>query len=273
MHVTVTGAHGFIGRAVVNELHRRGYEYTLRDIALSATHDVRNPDLSLNGDAVIHLAGILGTHELFDRVDDAIDINVRGAANVVRICERRRMKYVGISMMDVWNNVYQATKLAGERIALAWNQHKGLPVSIVRAYNGYGPYQKVRGVQKIAPTFATKAWNNESIPIWGDGSNTTDLVHVDDIARMLVDATSFGDGEVFDAGTGVPISVKDVAEFVVEHTGSKAGVEYLPMRRGEHYLDEPLVAKGQGWELLDWKPEFDWDRFAETIDWYKTPRP
>jgi UDP-glucose 4-epimerase len=141
-------------------------------------------------------------------------------------------------------------------------------VSHVVAYNAFGPHQKIHGVQKIVPSFATRAWRNEPLPIWGDGDQLMDLVYVDDVARMLVDATRFHNGEVFAAGTGQGVSVNDFAQKILEMTGSTGGVKHLPMRLGEPPHVQ-IVADKAGWDLLDWHPEFRDKDMAQTVAWYK----
>lgn len=276
MRVLVTGADGFIGRATIHRLHEQRMDY--RAIDLSYGQDVRYlswESVLRDVDAVIHLAGILGTHELFDQIDDAIRTNVTATARLLEAIAQsdRTITYVGITMLDVWDNIYQATRVAAERIARAFWRHRDVPVVMVRAYNGYGPYQHVVGPQKIIPTFATCAWRGRPIPIWGDGSATVDLVHVDDIARLLVDATGLKEGTL-DAGTGVAVTVSEVADHVLAWTGSTAGVEHLPMRDGEHPVEFPLAAVGLGWDLIpeDHRPSFSWDRVRETVEWYREPR-
>lgn len=240
----------------------------------SAGIDILGPKLyyALNGcDAVIHLAGCLGTQELFSTPEEAIDVNVKGTCRVLQACAELGMQYVGITMPEVWDNVYQVTKKAARGLATAWHRHCGVPVSHVRAFNVFGPGQKVRPIQKIIPTFADRAWREEPIPIWGDGKQTVDLVYVDDVARLLVEALDYGDDEVFDAGTGMEMTVNQVAERVIAITGSTAGLKYLPMRKGEHKTK--TVAEGQGWDKLGWKPEFSEEDLVETVKWYKKPRP
>jgi UDP-glucose 4-epimerase len=102
--------------------------------------------------------------------------------------------------------------------------------------------------------------------VWGDGTQTVDLVHVDEVAKMLVDAIDFGNDEVFDAGTGEALTVKFVAEFVASLTESQAGIEYFPMRRGE--TPTHIVAEGEGWDLLGWKPKLRMRDLAATVKAY-----
>ncbi|MBB6174596.1 UDP-glucose 4-epimerase [Nocardiopsis mwathae] len=268
MRVAVTGGEGFIGRYTVDHLRGRGHEAFAVDRSSGA--DILGEELTtaLKGvDGVVHLAGILGTEELFDQVDEAIDINVKGTYRVLEECRINDARFVGITMPQVWKNVYQATKQCAQELSYAWRQNFGVPVSHVRAFNAFGPGQKHYGVQKIVPTFAVCAWNGRPIPVWGDGAQTVDLVYSADLGRMLADALDFGDCEVFDGGTGRAMTVREVAEMVLEITGSTAGIEYLPMRKGETKTD--IVAGGEGWDRIGWRPEFRADDLERTVVFYR----
>ena len=270
--IAITGGSGFIGTAVVEYIKEKGDEAQIIDRVHGQDILSENFVDYLDGcDAVIHLAGKLGTDELFDDPYNAIDVNIKGALRVLQACELLNIGFVGITMPNVWYNVYQATKQAAKLLATAWHIHRGVPVSHVKAYNAFGPWQHVRPVQKIVPTFATRAWRNQPIPIWGDGTQCVDLIYSKDIARMLVDALQFGDDRTFDAGTGVRQTVNEVANMVLDITGSEAGIEYLPMRRGEHAVD--ICAGGEGWDALGWKPEFNYSDFEQTVLWYREDRP
>ncbi|TDB90163.1 NAD(P)-dependent oxidoreductase [Actinomadura sp. KC216] len=269
MRYAVTGGDGFIGRYAIQHLRDLGHEAFSIDRAsgIDIMEDKLEPALR-GTEGVIHLAGILGTEELFDSVEAAIDVNIKGTYRILEACRNNGTRFVGITMPQVWSNVYQATKRCGQELSYAWNTNFGVPVSHVRAFNAFGPGQKHYGVQKIIPTFAVRAWSGQPIPIWGDGNQTLDLVHSADLGRMLVDALAFGDREVFDGGTGLALTVNEVAERVLAVTGSKAGVEYLPMRKGETATTD-LVAKGEGWDLLGWHPEFREDELERTIVHYR----
>lgn len=273
MRLLVTGGNGWIGRAVTAEALRRGHDVEVFDRATGG--DVRDDgwldDHVAGCETVIHLAGVLGTHELLDTPHLAVDVNVAGTLNVLEACRRHRAGYVGITMPAVNPSLYAATKQCARAMADAYHHAHGVAVSHVVAYNAFGAGQAwgEGHPQKIVPTFATRAWRGLPVPVWGDGDLLVDLVHVDDVARMLVDAVCFGGCEVFDAGTGKPRLVREVAAMVHAVAGD-TGIEWLPPRPGERrQATDGDFAHGAGWDLLGWRPAFDVDVFAATVDSYR----
>lgn len=269
MRIAITGGSGFIGSHVIRLANEQGHEAWTFD--RSDGHDIMGSLDGLGGaDCVIHLAGVLGTHELFDRVQEAIDINITGSYRVMRWCLNNDASYVGITMPDAFPSIYTATKIATQRVATALHHSRGLRVSHVRAFNAYGPWQKYGGghPQKIIPTFARKAWDDFPIPVWGDGTQTVDLIHARDIAKVIMVATGLHKNQTIDAGTGLGISVNEVANWIIQHTGSRAGISYQKMRDGEDPTQ--IVATGENWWALgEWRPKMDWELLRETVDWYK----
>lgn len=270
LKVAITGGAGFIGHYAQRYAEDRNHEVLIFD-----RHDGNDVRDSLDvfdrfkPDRIIHLAGVLGTAELFNFPNVAVDINVKGTLNILQWCEYNNAGYVGITMPPVFPSVYTATKVCADRLASAWHHSRGVPVSKVRAFNAYGAGQKhgPNHPQKILPTFATEAWNNRPIPIWGDGTQTVDLVHASDLGLMLVDAMYFGNDETFDGGTGVAVTVNELAEFVINRTKSSGGIKYLPMRDGE--IPTKIVASGEGWDKLGWAPSFNWEKISDAVDWYR----
>ena len=274
MDIAVTGGAGFIGQAVIKRALDIGHDAWAFDHSYGMTiMDRDDLDEGLDrADVVIHLAGVLGTAELLELPYHAVDVNIKGTLNVLEWCKDNGAAYVGITMPDSsWANVYQATKLCAMRLATAWHRNFGVSVSHVRAYNVYGPGQKhgPGHPQKFLPTFATKAWAGEKLPVFGSGLQTVDPIWVGDVARMLVDAAGFGDDEIFDAGTGTDMTVRSFARLVNRLTGNDLdNIEFLPMRPGEE-PETAIRAKGEGWDKLGWQPEFSPAHLEEAVRWYR----
>ena len=272
MNVLVTGGGGWIGRHVVAQLQAEGHDAAVLDRGYG--HDVLHAEdvdgMVAGRDAVIHLAGVLGTHELFDTPDQAVQVNVQGTLNVVEACTRFGARYVGISMPDVNPSLYAATKQCAQRIAEAYHHAYGLPVAHVVAYNAYGPGQAFGPghPQKIVPTFAVAGWRGDPIPVWGDGNLLVDLVHVEDVARVIVGAMRFGDGDVLHAGTGWGVTVNVVAEKVREWTGGRSEIVHLEPRKGERPVATARDV-APTWSPLGWVPGFSWRRVQATVDSYQ----
>jgi UDP-glucose 4-epimerase len=269
--IAVTGGGGFLGAATVEYARKQGYDAWSFDRA-NGDDVLGNLDRLTGADHIIHLAGMLGTAELFDTAEQAVEANVIGTLRILQWCREHHAGYTGITMPDSnWANVYQATKLCSMRLASAWHRSYGVMVSHVRAFNAFGPGQKHGPThpQKIIPAFATYAWAEKPIPVWGSGLQTVDLVYSGDVARMLVEACEFGDDDIFDAGTGVATTVMQVASMVNRICGRPLdSVEHLAMRKGET-PESDIVAKGEGWELLDWRPTLNLEELRETVEWYR----
>ena len=270
MKITITGGKGFIGQATARVAKEQGHDVSFFD--RSDGNDILDDLDALEGsEAVIHLAGVLGTHELFDDIQTAIDVNITGSYRIMRWCLDHDANYVGILMPDVFPSIYTATKVASHRVAKALSHSRGLKASHVRAFNVFGPGQAFGPghPQKIIPTFAVNAWRGEPIPIWGDGRQGVDLIYSEQVGRILVEATRFSNGEVFDAGTGVSFDVRMVAGMVRGITETTSPIDYLPMRDGE--TPTRIVAEGEGWNLLPREavPHFDVQDLIDTVMWYR----
>lgn len=270
MKVAITGGKGFIGQPTADVAEEQGHDVIFFDRA-DGNDIMGDLDGLEDAKAVIHLAGVLGTHELFDGVQKAIDTNITGSYRIMQWCLDHDAQYVGILMPDVFPSIYTATKVASHRLATALHHSRGLKVSHVRAFNAFGPGQAVGPghPQKIVPTFAVAAWKGEPLPVWGDGDQCVDLIYVDDVAQILVAALDFTNGEVFDAGTGIALKVTMVANMITAMASSDSKIQYLPMRDGE--IPTKIHATGEGWELLDpaIHPKLRWSDLQRTVDWYK----
>ncbi len=250
MRVLVTGGNGFIGSYTMRRLRALGCDPVAFDRYGPSKEDGREfphfggdvrdraavYDAVYASDAVIHLAGVLGTQETIIQPESAIETNIFGSMNVFQACATHGKRCVYIAVGNHWmNNPYSITKTTAERFALMMNRERGTKIAIVRGLNAYGPGQKHAPVRKIIPNMIRPALLNEAITIYGDGSQIMDMIYVEDLARILCNALIVDHGvydRAFEAGTGRQTSVLEIAEEVIRQVGF-GSVKHVPMRPGE----------------------------------------
>ena len=250
MRALVTGGCGFIGRSIVKELVKKHYDVKVFDIELDdelikelpevefEKKDILNDDLNLEGiDVVYHFAGLLGTSELFSRIIEAEKINVVGSLRLLESMRKHNVdKIIFASKPNVWkNNVYTITKENFEKyLHMYYEIYKIKPV-ILCPFNVYGLNEKIEQYRKAVPYFIISAIKGEDIEIFGDGSQTMDLIYVGDVAKFAVicGENPAAIEHKIELGSGVETSVKVLAETIIKLVGSKSKIKHLDMRKGE----------------------------------------
>lgn len=165
------------------------------------------------------------------------------------------------------NSPYSASKASADLLVRSFVQTYGFPAIITRCCNNYGPYQHI---EKLIPNCIIKALNNEPIPIYGDGSNIREWIHVMDhctaIARVLFHGQP---GEIYNIGSGEEVSNIEMAEIVLENLGRPSDAILMVADRPGHDWRYALnSSKIQ--DKLDWKCRYSLnDGIKETICWYQ----
>lgn len=252
MKTLVTGGAGFIGGHVCAELTHRGHEPIILDHYDRGDYlypvilgDVRDPvsvtEAMAHVDGWIHLAAVLGTQETINNPRPAAESNLMGGLNMLEAAAQYDLPGVYIGVGNHWmNNTYSITKTMIERFVDMFNRNRGTHVNIVRAMNAYGEGQEATApwgsskVRKITPSFICRALSGLPIEVYGGGTQTSDMVHVGDVARALVLALEH---DVLDCavevGPAQHTTVREFAQMVIKACGSDSEIIDLPMRRGE----------------------------------------
>jgi len=305
-HLLVAGGAGFIGSNFVRLLRRtrpeleitvldkltyagnpanlaefegaRGFTFVKGDICDQQLVE----SVAADADAIVNFAA--ETHVDRSLMDPLafIDTDVRGAAVLCGAARKHgHQAFLLVSTDEVYGEVrsgrsteddmlkprspYAASKAGGEHIARAFAESFGLPLLITRASNNYGPYQYP---EKLVSVLVTNAIDDMPLPLYNDGSAVRDYVHVEDHCRaidlVLHEAPL---GGVYNVGTGVETSGRQVAEAVLELMRKpKSLIQYVADRPGHDYryaLDISRITD------LGWEPRI---RFAEglerTVRWY-----
>lgn len=281
MNALVTGASGFIGRNLIPELLSTGYKVVGLDrrVANKETTCLQRDIVTCNFDkllknidVVFHLAGLLGTSELFEKTIEAEKVNVLGTLNLLESMRKNDVrKIVFTSKPNIWKyNVYTVTKENCERYLEMYRSIYGLDVVITRPFNVYGPFQYLSDYRKAIPHFIVASLRNEPLEVFGEGSQTMDPIHVNDVAIALRLCAEKLPIEIVEIGSSEPIEVNDLANRIIELTGSKSKIIYKPMRKGEPLEGSPLCANGNMEGLLGFKPRTELENgLRTTIAWYR----
>jgi UDP-glucose 4-epimerase len=311
--VLVTGGAGTIGGAVVRQLLRDGD----REVRVSDQRDapawmgysceVHTGDLLQPGEAraatqgcthVIHLAAIVGGIANFHKLPHTLlEVN-NGLYNAVfrAALEERvdRLVYVSSSMVferatefptteehlrdcPAPRSAYGFSKLAGEKYCLALHDEHGLPYTICRPFNAYGPGEMPDdepGIAHMVPDVIRKVLaGTRPLPIFGSGEQTRTLTHVDDIAHGIVSAMTHpaGENEDFNISASEERTVAEIARIIWEACGEDPA-EFELQHRPSFEVDVqrrwPSVDKAE--RLLGWKARIDLrEGIAGTVQWLR----
>jgi dTDP-glucose 4,6-dehydratase len=163
------------------------------------------------------------------------------------------------------NSPYSAAKAAAEMLVRAYNVTYGLNVSSTRCSNNYGPYQFP---EKLIPLFVTNLIDGKNVPLYGDGLNVRDWLHVDDHCRGIALVISKGQpGESYNIGGGLELSNKEITTKVLEAMGADwSKVTPVEDRKGH---DRRYSVDDSKLRALGYEPQHKFvDGLAETVAWY-----
>jgi dTDP-glucose 4,6-dehydratase len=166
---------------------------------------------------------------------------------------------------------YSASKAAADAFVQAWGITFGLPTVVTRCSNNYGPYQFP---EKLIPLFVTNALDGHPLPLYGDGLNVRDWIHVEDHCRALwhVLGLATPPGEVFNVSAHNEVPNRTVTDAILRLTGRSPDlVRYVTDRPGH---DRRYALDSAKLRATGWQPTRDFAQgLADTVDWYRAQRP
>jgi len=168
------------------------------------------------------------------------------------------------------NSPYAASKASSDLMARAYFRTHDLPVTITRCSNNYGPYQFP---EKLIPRFVTNLTDGKTVPLYGEGTNVRDWLHVDDHCRAIhLVLTGGRPGETYNIGGGTELTNKELTGLLLEATGAGWDrVERVPDRLGHDLRYSVDISKIRA--ELGYEPQVGFEQgLAETVDWYRTHR-
>ncbi|MDE0820062.1 MAG: NAD-dependent epimerase/dehydratase family protein [Opitutales bacterium] len=268
MRVLITGGSGFIGSHLAEHFQGQAEVRVLDNLRTGFRSNLEGLDVEFiagsvcdrnlvreavqDVDHVFHLAALVSVPESMDKPSECVDINVNGLLNVLeesvaagvrKLCFASSAAIYGDNptvpkletMLPEPKSPYAITKLDGEYYCGMFQAEGRLETACLRFFNVFGSRQDPNGPYAAAvPIFFQKALSGEPITIFGDGGATRDFIFVKDIVAALIFlAENESVTGVFNAGYGRQTSVKELAESILELTGSSSEIVYAPERVGD----------------------------------------
>lgn len=309
MRVLVTGGAGFIGSQftkmalngelgaidfvrVIDKFTYSGLRSNLESFQKSRNFelfvgDISNPDDVRNScegiDAVINFAAESHVDRSISDAAEFIRTNVDGVRVLLERCRALDIRLVQVSTDEVYgsitkgswtetfplepNSPYSASKAAGDLLARSFNKTFGTDVVITRCSNNYGSNQFP---EKIIPLFITNLIQGLNIPLYGDGKNIRDWLHVTDHCRAIQLALTKGkSGEIYNIGGGREMTNIELTDKILNELGlNHDKIEYVEDRKGHdlrYSVDWEKARKELGYE-----PQVEFETgISETVTWYR----
>ena len=238
-------------------------------------------------DAVVHFAAETHVDRSIHGAADFVMTNVAGTETLLDSALRNGVdKFVHVSTDEVYgsidhgswteddpllpNSPYSASKAGSDLLARAYFRTHGLPVCTTRCSNNYGPYQFP---EKVIPLFVTNLVDGADVPLYGEGANVRDWLHVDDHCRAIHLVLDGGrPGEVYNIGGGTELSNNELAARLLEATGTGwERVRRVADRLGHdlrYSVDITKISRELGYQ-----PRVPFEQgLAETVQWYRAHR-
>jgi UDP-glucose 4-epimerase len=302
MKTLVTGGAGFIGSNIVRLLVEEGHQVTVLDNLSSGyrcnldpfpevrfiegdVRDEANLNRAITGvEAVFHLAASVGNKRSIEHPIEDSEINVIGTLRVLEAVRQAGIrKIVFSSSAGIYGELktlpvredhpvepdspYGASKLAAEKLCLAYSKLHGLEAICLRYFNVYGLNQRYDAYGNVIPIFAHHILRGMSVTIFGDGDQTRDFVNIRDVAQANYQA-ALGEGVsgAFNIAGGTRITIRHLAELMIEAGGIRTAIEYGPPRPGDvrHSLADISAAR----QTLGYKPSVELaEGLVEYMEW------
>jgi dTDP-glucose 4,6-dehydratase len=238
-------------------------------------------------DAIVHFAAESHVDRSIDGANKFVMTNVVGTQNLLDAALRSNVgRFLHVSTDEVYgsisegswpethplepNSPYAASKASSDLIARSYARTHGLDVVITRCSNNYGPYQFP---EKVIPLFVSNLIDDESVPLYGEGLNIRDWLHVDDHCRGIALVLEGGrTGEVYNIGGGTELTNKELTGLLLEACDKGwDSVRKVEDRKGHDLRYSVDISKISA--ELGYQPEVDFtEGLAATVDWYRDNR-
>src|SRR5918995_79786 len=302
----VTGGAGFIGSHLCERLLAEGYGVVRMDdlstgsfenvapfLAREADfeyveHDISSHiDVAGDLDEVYHFASAASPADFARIPIEILKTGALGTHNSLGLARARGARFMLASTSEVYGDplvhpqhedyrgnvstigvrsVYDEAKRYAETLTMAYHRHHGLDTRIVRIFNTHGPRTR-EDDGRMVPNFIRQALLGEPLTLYGDGTQTRSVQYVDDLIEGVIRLMRSEETRPVNIGNPVEYSVREVAEMIVELSGSHSEISYQPLPEDDPRQRCPDITRAR--EVLGWEPQTGArEGLAKTLSWF-----
>ena len=307
MRVLVTGAAGFLGSHLCDRLLAQGHRVVGMDNFVTGApanvahlrdqrdfqfvlHDVTN-FIEVQGplDGVLHFASPASPVDYLELPIQTLKVGSLGTHKALGLAKAKRARFLLASTSEVYGDplvhpqpesywghvnpvgprgVYDEAKRFAEAMTMAYHRFHGLDTRIVRIFNTYGPRMRPND-GRVVSNFIVQALRGEPLTIYGDGSQTRSFCYVDDLIDGIVRLFERGDADPTNIGNPKEFTVRQLAELVLQHTGSRSPIVERPLPVDDPKVRQPDIARARA--TLGWEAGISLNQgLQRTIEYFRT---
>lgn len=235
-------------------------------------------------DLCYHMAASINVQDSIDDPTTTFENDTIGTFHVLEACKKHQTRLVFMSTCMVYDKAtdekgitelsptkpaspYAGSKISAENMVMSYWYAYGLPVTIVRPFNTYGPFQKSGGEGGVVAIFIKKSLAGETLNIYGDGTQTRDLLYVEDCAEFVVQSgySNRAIGEIMNAGLGKDITINDLAFLI---SGNVSQIKHIEHIHPQSEIKKLLCNYSKAQELIGWYPKITLEEgIQKTKEW------
>jgi dTDP-glucose 4,6-dehydratase len=303
--VVITGAAGFIGSHLSEELLNRGYTVVGIDNLLTGDlaniahlrdrdfqfirHDVTNYiDVDGPVDYVLHWASPASPIDYLELPIPTLKVGALGTHKALGLAKAKKAVFVLASTSEVygdplehpqkesyWGNVnpigprgvYDEAKRFAEAMTVAYRRYHKVDTKIVRIFNTYGPRMRIRDGRAV-PAFISQALANEDVTVFGDGKQTRSFCYISDLVDGIIRLMLSKENHPINIGNPQEMTIEQIATMIIKMTGSHSRIIYKELPTDDPKVRQPDITRAR--QELGWEPKVSLEQgLGRTIDYFR----
>ena len=304
--VVITGAAGFIGSHLSEELLSRGYTVVGIDNLLTGDlaniahlrdrdfqfirHDVTNYiDVDGPVDYVLHWASPASPIDYLELPIPTLKVGALGTHKALGLAKAKNAGFMLASTSEVygdplehpqkesyWGNVnpigprgvYDEAKRFAEAMTVAYRRYHKVDTKIVRIFNTYGPRMRIRDGRAV-PAFISQALANEDVTVFGDGTQTRSFCYISDLVDGIIRLMLSKENHPINIGNPQEMTIEQIATMIIRMTGSTSRIIYKELPTDDPKVRQPDITRAR--LELGWEPKVPLEQgLGRTIDYFRT---